>query len=202
MALRGKPTLGPKLPFYAPLPASKAQAEALIETDQVFARILCKDGIGAFLGLPRAQYRISTFGEGRPDVPNSNQNARFSINEQVGEKPFLLTLKPGTVVKMGNYNWDVPGDGQAQGVNMKTLQLHVPGHVTVWQMLRWLTNISRNVLTADGASGDLPGFPVNNTALYSNIANNYNSIISMTTPSGRKYNLRSILYPDPISPIQ
>ena len=201
MALRGKPTLGPKLPFYAPLPASKAQADALLETDQVFARVLCKDGIGAFLGLPRAQYRISTFGAGNPDLPNLNLGARFSINEQVGEKPYLLTLKPGTQVRMGRYDWKTSTEPTSELIYMKSLQLHVPGHITVWQMMRWLTKISRNVLVEAGVSIDLPEFPVSNTALYPNIIDNYNKIISLTTPSGRKYNLRSILYPDPVAPI-
>ena len=201
MALRGKPTQGPKLSFWAPLPASKEQADAAIENDQTFARVLTKDSHGAFLGLVRAQPRISTFGDGNPEVENLNQGARFSINEQTGEKPFILTLKPGTQVMMGRYDWSVEAAPAAQGVYMKTLQLFVPGHITVWQMLRWLSKMSSNVLTEDGVSPPLEGFPVTVPGLGYNILDNYNKIISVTTPWGRKYNLRSILYPDALAPI-
>jgi hypothetical protein len=202
MALRGKPTQGPKMSFWAPLPASKEQANAAIENDQTFARVLCKDAIGAFLGLVRAQPRISTFGEGNPDVENLNEGARFSINEQVGEKQYILTLKPGTAVMMGRYDWSTEAAPTAVPVFMKTLQLFVPGHVTVWQMKRWISKMSPNVLLENGVSPPLEGFPFSAPGLYTNIADNYSKIISITSPNGRKTNLRSILYPDALSPIQ
>lgn len=198
MALRGDPIQGPKLSFHAPLPASKDQRATGQGLDATFARVLCKDGIGAFLGLPRAAPRISNFTEGNPDVPNLNEGARFAVNEKVGEKPYILTLAPGTVVKMARYDWSTEQPPTVQDVFMKTLQIFVPGHIQVWSMLRWLSEVANTAIVGNQESDPLPGFPASNAAGYGDINANYDKIISLTTPNGRKHNIRSILYPDPV----
>lgn len=198
MALRGDPIQGPKLSFHAPLPASKDQRLTGQGLDRTFARVLCKDGIGAFLGLPRAAPRISNFTEGNPNLPNLNEGARFAVNEKVGEKPYTITLAPGTAVKMGRYDWSTEDAPTVRDVFMKTLQIFVPGHIQVWSMLRWLSEVAPTAIVGNTESQPLPGFPASNSAGYGNIADNYKKIISLTTPNGRKYNVRSILYPDPV----
>jgi hypothetical protein len=186
MPLNGRPLRGPKLPFYAPLPASKRNRNLLDPTDidYNFCRIVCKDSIGNFLGLPPANYRTGIF---KGDAANAGK--RFSINEKVGAKPYTLTLKPDTHVIQGKYDWESADGHTTEAVVMKSLQIFMPSHIQVWRVLFWLTNETNYYLDDIGNQIILTAYTPPATL---------KSIFAVTTPSGRKYNLRSMLCPDAV----
>lgn len=193
--LRRKPLTGPKMVYYAPLPASKRMASAAggTDDDKNFCRILCKDAIGSFLGLPRAPHRVSTFKDKEPAGDANNVGKRFQINEKIGANPYILTLLPGTKIAMGEYDWekDAPATiptPEANGVYMKKIEIYVPSHIQVWRMLYWLENATNEYIADGGGTRVLTQYTEAKRA-------NLKKIISITTPTQRTYNILSIMSP-------
>lgn len=186
-SLRKAPLKGAKFPFFAPLPASKRMATQYAgSVNGKFARVLCKDSIGKFLALPEAGYRVGTFTDRTPTGDALNVGKRFSINEKIGENPYILHLVPGTVIEMGTYDYANPAQRTEQ-VYKESVELFVPGHIPVWQMLYWISNQVRYYVGPTGNSEDLPDY----TDL-----DPLTKIAAITTPHGRKYNIRSPLIVD------
>ena len=181
--------LGPKIPFYAPLrPSKKASIDSGSSLlDRSFARILCKDSVGLFLGLVPAPYRYSRFDSKPAGAESTNDGRRFMINDKVGAKPFKLRIKAGN---------QIPVDGQSQGSEpepgpttrtVKSLSLYVPQHITVFDLIWWINNDSPSWLRLNGTAVDpLDGYQTGRGVL---------QVLSVTTPAERKYNVRTDLIP-------
>lgn len=186
MPINGRPLRGSKFPFHAPLPASKRNRSLLPPTDidYNFCRIFCKDSIANFLGLPRANYRTGIF---KGDAGNAG--SRFSINEKVKANPYTLTLMPNTQVIQGKYDGEAADGATTEAVVMKSLQIFMPSHIQVWRVLFWLTNETNYYLDDEGNQIILTAYAPPATL---------KSIMAVTTPSGRKYNLRTMLFPDAV----
>lgn len=197
-AARGRPSIGRKMAFHVPLPPGKKALERNFDrTDQLFARIYCKDSVGYFLGLPLANYRkilADPPGVGI-NLPQQGIKQIRAVSDRTSAMPYTITLQPGTLVKQGQYRWfqgETFDDGVADNVEMKTLQFYLPAYMPVWRVLDWLAGKRNNYDLVDGPSENLPGMSFDN----------YDRIIALTTPNDRTYGLESILYrprvPQPI----
>lgn len=194
---RGRPTVGRKIAFHVPLPASKgSDTKNFDKTDQIYARIYCKDSVGHFLGLPLANYRkLLTApkppvgggeGDGAPEIIRA-------VSDRVSAKQYTLTLLPGTTVKQGKYIWykgEGADDGFPDEVEIKSLQFSLPGYMPVWRLLDWLVGHKDSYNNGTTDTEPLPGMNFEN----------YNKIIALTTPALRTYGIRSLLYEDPVPP--
>lgn len=188
---------GPKIVFYAPFPASKKATadERAAPDDRLFARVLCKDSIGTFLGFSPAPYRASIFKARQTNPPAGNVGKVFAINEKVSAKPFKFYLKPGTVVPGAKIEYAAGVEQALTDYHPKSISVWFPGHVTVADVLFWINSGVQgyrvggvgelkqlpNVTTGDGGSGSV---------------NNLANILAVVTPNERKYNVRTILVPD------
>ncbi len=187
---RSAPLEGPKMPFYVPLPASKRMAALYPDSpDGLFARVLCKDAIGNFLKLPRPGYRTSRFDDADGEAPApSNEGRAFIINEKVGAKPYIFTLKPGTVIQMASYNYQNPNE-EPQDVYKKSISLFFPTHIQVWRVMYWISNKTASYLDDEGTARELANYVP---------GEELGAISAVTTPSGRKYNIASLLFPNSV----
>jgi len=178
------------MPFWLPLPASpRMQLLYPNQKEGLFAKILCKDAIGNFLGLPRAPFRTSTFNDVGDTTGDALNDGRvFVINEKIGAKPYILRLRPGTSIEMGNYNYNETNTAPVE-VYKKSLSIFLNSHTQVWRLLYWLTNKANHYIDDIKGVRTLEGYVPND---------NLGKIIGIVTPSGRTYNTTSILFDIPI----
>lgn len=186
---------GPKIPFYAPFPASKRAREDLSAAtlDRQFARVLCKDAIGLFLGLVPAPYRISRFDDKPGGTVAGNNGRRFAINEQVSANPFKFFLIPGTQIEGAKVNFSTGAVPVRRLYPVKSISVWMPGHVTINQVLFWINGLL-NGYTEGGVSRILP--TVQNGQPRATTEANLKRILAVVTPNERKYNVRTVMIPD------
>src|SRR5688500_16321954 len=149
---------GPKIPFYAPFAASKQLRDdtTAAPLDRKFARVLCKDAIGLWLGLVPAPYRISKFEDGPKPGVASNAGKRFAINEQVREKPFKFSLYPGTTINQAKINFSAGTVQVVKGIVAESISIWLPGHVSVTDVLLWINDNLNGYVDTTGAFQTLP----------------------------------------------
>lgn len=194
--MAGERLPGPKIPFYAPFEASKrAQADNYAAPlDKVFARVLCKDSIGLWLGWIPAPYRISRFDDKPGGTVAANAGRNFAINEQVAANPFKLFLKPGTKIRGQKMDFSLGTSPAPSDFPVKSISIWMPGHVTITQVLFWINGNLRNYTKLDGTvSQNLPPLPDGITE--QTVAEHLGMVMAVVTPNERKYNVRTPLLP-------
>ena len=179
------PTLGMRLPFFAPLPASakwRAKSDASQQYQFLCARLLLKDWLGLFLGLPRAPIRAARFDARRgSETTTLNDGRTFAISEKIGARPFKIHFTENfrIVVHPANpYFWDSP-----QEKIVKSATIAVPVHIGVNNMISWLAHQQPTWTDENGAkSPEIPGLAMK--------LENYSKIVGLTTPEGIWYPFR------------
>lgn len=188
---------GPKIVFYAPFPASKKAKNdtGAAPLDRLFARVLCKDSIGTFLGFGPAPYRASIFKKKATATTAPNVGKTFAINEKVSAKPFKFYLVPGTIVKGAKINYAGGIISPIVDFTPKSISVWFPGHVTVADVLFWINSgINGYQIGGTGALQLVPG--QSGGAGGSQLVENLKKILAVVTPRERKYNVRTILVPN------
>lgn len=188
---------GPKIPFYAPFPASK---RAMLDgsaapLDRIFARVLCKDAIGLWLGWVPAPYRVSRFDDTEEAGLAANAGKLFAINEKVSANPFKFFVKPGTSILGHKVKFSGSVVPPAAQYPVKSISVWMPGHVTIQQVLFWINgNLRTYALAGGGQSIALPNVEGGQSVEVTNA--NLNKILAVVTPNERKYNVRTNLIPN------
>jgi len=186
---------GPKIPFYAPFAAAPelANDNTAAPLDRRFARVLCKDAIGLWLGLVPAPYRISTFQDGPSPGVAKNAGRRFAINEQVREKPFKFSLYPGTAILQAKINFSAGTVQVQKPIVCESISVWFPGHVTVTDILLWINNNTNGYNSPQFGALTLPEID-GGQSRQTTIAN-IEKVLAVTTDSEIKYNLRTVMVP-------
>lgn len=188
---------GPKIPFYAPFPASNRAIldDSAADLDRMFARVLCKDAIGLWLGFVPAPYRVSRFDDrADPNNPAKNIGKLFAINEKVSANPFKLFLEPGTIIEGAKVNFSTGTVPKKEKYPVKSISIWLPGHVTVQHVLFWINGALRTYALANGAQSEpLPQVVGGQEA--AKTLENLEKVLAVVTPNERKYNVRTVMVP-------
>lgn len=188
---------GPKIPFYAPFPASKKAIldNTIADLDKKFARPLCKDAIGLWLGWVPAPYRVSRFDDGGDPTTANNLGKLFAINEKVSANPFKFFLKPGTTIMGAQVNFSQGTAPEPRAYPVKSISVWLPGHVTINHVLFWLNGNLRTYRLDNGSQSEPLPEPEGGQGAEVTI-DNLKKIYAVVTPAGRKYNIRTTLIPN------
>lgn len=188
---------GPKIPFYAPFPPSKRAIldDAAAPLDRRFARVLCKDAIGLWLGFVPAPYRVSRFDDAGDPTTANNLGKLFAINEKVSANPFKFFLKPGTQIRGQKMDFSLGTSPAPADYPVKSISVWMPGHVSVQQVLFWINGGLRTYALANGSQSE--ALPTNMGGLtVTQSSANLELVYAVVTPNERKYNIRTPLVPD------
>lgn len=187
---------GPKIPFYAPFPPSKRAIfdEAAAPLDRKFARVLCKDSIGLWLGWVPAPYRVSRFDDRGDPTTANNINKLFAINEKVSANPFKFFLKPGTQITGQKMDFSLGTESAPRLYPVKSISVWMPGHVSVQQVLFWINGNLRTYALVNGDQSEpLPS--IDGGQAEGITAANLARVMAVVTPNERKYNVRTPMVP-------
>lgn len=187
---------GPKIPFYAPFPASKRAIldDSAATLDRQFARVLCKDSIGLWLGWVPAPYRVSRFDDANDPTTANNIGKLFAINEKVSANPFKFFLLPGTTIRGQKMDFSLGTSPAAADYPVKSISVWMPGHVSIQQVLFWINGNLRTYTLANGTQSEpLPIIEGGQAAGIT--AANLARVMAVVTPNERKYNVRTPMIP-------